>query len=145
MAQCTRMGKPCDYQSDPSRQPSDDIALLRKRVQELEKRLNEDSSQSDVSTGSLYDDHPAGNCTFPSVYFLDSDSFTELPSSGVNHALPLPLDILVLLGKSSDVESLCTHYLATVHTWLPVISPKRLVFKGWKAAILQRMQTLVSF
>ncbi|KAH7176742.1 hypothetical protein EDB81DRAFT_773482 [Dactylonectria macrodidyma] len=70
--------------------------------------------------------HSRPNIEPPVPLFLDIDFFVwfryRLPAS----RLAIPMDVLELLGHGNAVVDTCRDYFATIHTWMPFISKKRL-------------------
>lgn len=63
---------------------------------------------------------------FPALYFLDNEIFNEAKMTIPKPTPPVPDDIYAILGDIQNIEATATRYFATVHTWLPCISKKRL-------------------
>jgi len=133
------MDRTCDY-SDFSPPPSsDDFEFLRQRLQELEQRLEEraaghnantslstptSTSSSDSVTGVLLGGRSPSS--FPSIFFLDADEFEYRRFHLPKAYMPVPLEILTILGDAAEVQAVVGAYFTTVHTWLPFVSKKRL-------------------
>jgi hypothetical protein len=66
----------------------------------------------------------AGQSNFPTEFFLDLEFFSPLPHRTLIHPAGVPLQVRGCLG--TDIISLCAGYYRGVHTWLPIISQKRL-------------------
>lgn len=63
---------------------------------------------------------------FPASFFLDPNFFESLPShTFVSSSLPQESQIKSCLG--ADIDGVCLRYFSTVHTWLPMLSRKRLL------------------
>lgn len=151
---CERMSRPCDY-SDASPAPTaEDFNALRQKLTELEGRLLGAGGHGSVmSPGLAFQPTPAVSLSassdgahhspvpyvlglsyhqihvhnrFPAIAFLDSESFihgrVEVPLPQID----IPLDVLELLGDGSAVQVVVSDYFATIHTWMPIVSKKRL-------------------
>ncbi|KFY03880.1 hypothetical protein O988_01141 [Pseudogymnoascus sp. VKM F-3808] len=148
---CERMNRACDY-SDASPAPtSDDFNVLQQRVLELEGRLlgaagnnsghgqsylhTPASTISTLSAGVQQPPTPAYTPSpsyqqvqnrFPAIAFLEAESFTRGRIEAPSTQIEIPLEILDLLGDGSAVQIVIRDYFDTVHTWMPIISKKRL-------------------
>ena len=121
---CSRLGRPCDYGDT-----TDDIALLRQKVLELEDRLDRksavDSSPESTISQRLITSAQASS-TFPASFFLDSEIYQQSGLTVPRPTLPIPSEVLTLLGTTSDVHDVADQYFTSVHYWLPMISRKRM-------------------
>jgi hypothetical protein len=111
------MDRTCDY-SDFSPPPSsDDFEFLRQRLQELEQRLEEraaghnantslstptSTSSSDSVTGVLLGKEPI---LVPIHLFLDADEFEYRRFHLPKAYMPVPLEILTILGDAAEVQA----------------------------------------
>lgn len=63
---------------------------------------------------------------FPSAAFLDAEACRyggiAVPSPTVN----IPVEVLELLGDASAIETVTNEFFETIHSWLPIISKKRM-------------------
>ncbi|KAK0733585.1 hypothetical protein B0T26DRAFT_27774 [Lasiosphaeria miniovina] len=75
---------------------------------------------------------PSGR--FPSAIFLDIDCFkwASIPIPKPN--VDLPADVYEVLSRGNAVQDATAEYFATVHTWFPIISRKRMTlgFSLWE-------------
>ncbi|KAL5346249.1 hypothetical protein ACLOAV_008517 [Pseudogymnoascus australis] len=148
---CERMNRACDY-SDASPAPtSDDFNVLQQRVLELEGRLlgaagngsghgqsylhTPASTISTLSAGVQQPPTPAYTPSpsyqqvqnrFPAIAFLEAESFTRGRIEAPSAQIEIPLEVLELLGDGTAVQTVIRDYFDTVHTWMPIISKKRL-------------------
>ena len=107
---CVRLGKSCEYPAGrkPYGSPYSD-------------KTPSASSSTSVSIA------PSGNATasvFPDAFFLDPELFTSIPHSALKNTVPVPTEVSQLLGP--DASLICEPYFASIDTWLPIISKKRL-------------------
>lgn len=134
---CNRMGRACDYSDNSPPPSSDDFAFLRQKVQELEQRLNERNSPGHGGLPSLSKlSSPVSSSGpmfagknfhgFPTVFFLDSEAFQCVRLPIPRPSITVSAEILGILGTASDIQGLVGTYFMTIHTWLPMISKKRL-------------------
>ncbi|KAH0557037.1 hypothetical protein GP486_005176, partial [Trichoglossum hirsutum] len=129
------MGRACDY-SDVTTAPSpEDFQFLRQKVQELEERLHSRSRNpsvprsvtmaDDVGVGMAIGTNTASNLYAP-LLFLDSDAYDfgrfVIPKARVN----APPEIIDSLGDIAEVQTIVEAYFLTAHTWMPIVSKKRL-------------------
>jgi hypothetical protein len=132
---CQRMGRPCDYSDSTPTPNADDFALLRKKVTDLEARLESQSTAfgRSSSLGSRGADlsareSPGGEkvSSFPSMYFLDGEIFKESGLSIPKPSLPVEPEVVATLGSVIDIRDVVERYFENVHHWLPIISKKRM-------------------
>lgn len=64
--------------------------------------------------------------TFPVAFFLDSESYHPIHEDQLNPAMPIPAEVLSVLETSSVVQSTFRTYMLDIHSWLPILSEKRL-------------------
>ncbi|KAH7007919.1 putative fungal-specific transcription factor [Macrophomina phaseolina] len=137
---CARLGRQCDYDERPPQPPSAaDFAALQSRLAELEDHLSAimrgSSSAASVSDPALRGsassitpwtdhDHPA---PFPCALFLDVDCFRWAGLRVPRPRVEIPMDILALLtDQANTVLDTALEFFRTVHTWMPIISKKRI-------------------
>ncbi|KAI9714596.1 MAG: hypothetical protein M1812_006401 [Candelaria pacifica] len=142
---CVRMSRPCDYTDASSIPTADDFLNLRQKVEDLEDRLGRSRSQSTRSisrsgfASSPESFHQNLNILptlgssiqqptnfFPTVFFLDSTAFEFAGLSIPRPQLSVPPDVLGIFEDGAAVQAAVENYFATVHTWLPIVSKKRL-------------------
>ncbi len=150
---CVRMNRNCDYTDTSAAPTADDFLNLRQKVEDLEDRLGRSRSHSARSiSGSLRFTSPvrfgspspgsssAGvgilpvlgssiiqpQTSFPSVFFLDSNAFDFARLTIPRPRLSVPPDVLSIFEDGAAVQAAVEIYFATVHTWLPIVSKKRL-------------------
>ncbi|KAE9368377.1 hypothetical protein N431DRAFT_414719 [Stipitochalara longipes BDJ] len=63
---------------------------------------------------------------FPPVFYLDWDVFQRCQIEIEKPYLPLPTNISNIIGNAENWESIAAEYFSTTHTWMPIISKKRL-------------------
>lgn len=134
---CSRLRRDCDYSdSGPALPNADEFALLRVKVGELEAKLERSltTSTNGVYTpvGSESPETPASlqmpavytKPTFPTGFFLDAEVYGKapIPRPFVN----VPAEIWILLGSATDIHAATENYFQTIHTWLPIVSRKRM-------------------
>ncbi|KAF4626937.1 hypothetical protein G7Y89_g11217 [Cudoniella acicularis] len=152
---CDRMNRHCDYSDAVATPTHEDITSLRLKVAELESRFmgapspypaTPSSSMSSIealSTGVPAYNQPQEPPNqwipnkFPAIAFLDKDAFT---TGGINIPkphVPIPTDVLNLLGDVRSVQEVLSAYFSTFHQWMPIFSQKRLsrnmVNPSWEA------------
>ncbi|KPM43970.1 hypothetical protein AK830_g2628 [Neonectria ditissima] len=120
--------------SDPLSNPNVDGRLAH-----LEQLLNINSfSSPENSTASGTSGLPAihGFPTihgpthpFPSAFFLDSDFFTPLRETALAQCARSPMHRMAADHLGLDLETTCEGYFSSVHTWLPIISRKRIMYE----------------
>ena len=62
---------------------------------------------------------------FPTTFFLDSKAHRPISADQLLPDLPVPVGIMDVLISSSPLQSLCSTYWLRTHTWLPILSRKR--------------------
>ncbi|KAL9115940.1 MAG: hypothetical protein Q9227_000308 [Pyrenula ochraceoflavens] len=122
------MGRVCDYSDSSTIPSSGDFTALRHKVQDLEERL---TSAAAVTNGAAATNKDIRNgmispSTFPTAFFLDAEAFNRARLVIPRPNLPVPGDVLMLLGDPQEFQNLADKYFQTVHTWLPVVSKRRL-------------------
>ncbi|KKZ66512.1 hypothetical protein EMCG_07756 [[Emmonsia] crescens] len=142
---CSRMGRSCDYPdtSNEVHHGGEELARLKERMQELEKRL-EDSSASNSSgaseigqrlswsTGKALHDvlgmeqRDGGGSNFPATFFLDVEAFRGSLSSIPKPLLSVPEEMINIMGGPTEIQNMLDEYFQSIHIWLPVISKIRL-------------------
>jgi len=135
---CVRMSRPCDYSDNTATPNADDFALLRQKIIDLEARLegwrpesgwNEPLSASSRSRAISVDcaftpEYPPA---FPAMFFLDAEIFHQAHLTIIKPSEPVPDDVLAALGTSiSDIQDVVDRYFTNIHTWLPIVSKKRM-------------------
>jgi hypothetical protein len=129
------MSRTCDYSEAAASPTPEDFQYLRQKVQELEERLQSQSRNTSVPRSvTMADDTgigiASGSSSAPNLYapllFLDSDAY-EFGRFAVPKArIPTSPEILEALGDITDVQTMVETYFLTAHTWMPIISKKRL-------------------
>ena len=132
---CHRMGRGCDYSDSTPTPNADDFALLKKKVIDLEAKLdaqniNFGKSSSLGSRGSDLSAHgsttPDVISTFPSMFFLEGEMFQEGRMSVPKPELQVPNELAAILGSVTDLQDIIGRYFENVHLWLPIVSRKRM-------------------
>ena len=67
------------------------------------------------------------HAVFPAAYFLDSDFDYQVPPDRRDPGVPIPHEILKLLSSKTAILSLCDTYLRNTHSWMPMLSQKRIL------------------
>lgn len=67
--------------------------------------------------------------SFPVAFFLDSTSHCQLSATKQDSGMPVSIEMLDVLQSSADMCSLCETFFLTVHSWLPILSRKRVFQK----------------
>jgi hypothetical protein len=128
-----RLEKTCRYPPDST--ILDPTALdqetLLHRIRGLEHRpadllpnLDHESDTSLTQNDRLRQEDLEAASVFPRAFFLDAEFFAPLPRSPITHRIHLPPEALEQIDP--DPLAVCNHYLASIHTWLPIVSQKRL-------------------
>ena len=129
------MARGCDYSDSTPTPNADDFALLRKKVTDLEARLESQNTAfgRSSSLGSRGLDlssreSPGANqiSTFPSMFFLDGEMFQEGRLSVSKPDLKIPNEVTATLGSIVDLQDIVERYFENVHLWLPIVSKKRM-------------------
>ncbi|OJJ67674.1 hypothetical protein ASPBRDRAFT_47715 [Aspergillus brasiliensis CBS 101740] len=134
---CLRTSRTCDYADTPKPPPTAaDLETLQARLAELEERLSSVSEPdslsattggpgtSSLATESITPDREPTR--FPSAMFLDIDCYKWSNMQFPRPAVSIPMDILSILNQPNFILETTSHYFDTVHTWMPIISKKRL-------------------
>ncbi|RFU33261.1 hypothetical protein B7463_g3044, partial [Scytalidium lignicola] len=138
---CSRLHRACNYSTlDFTRaRPKEEIALLRARVEELEK-LIERSIAVNTPGSTLPASSPikeVNDCGQSSqsnlssrLFFLDQRTFTHLHCRLPLVSVPLPNKLVNALGdehcQPRGMEQLVSRYFDTFHGWMPIISKTRM-------------------
>jgi hypothetical protein len=130
------MQRSCDYSEIPEQPGPDDFAALRHKIAELEARLDQGSQSSTSAPSAAGSESVFGGSnvssltkteSFPAAFFLDSDVFQDTNMVVPKVHFPIPEQITATIASSIlDIEDLVDRYSASVHTWLPFVSMKRL-------------------
>ncbi|KAI9764835.1 MAG: hypothetical protein M1840_007981 [Geoglossum simile] len=131
------MGRTCDYSDVPASPSPEDFQYLRQKVQELEEKLQSRSRNSSLPRSITVNDDgglggvPIGVSPNPaSLYapllFLDSDAYDYGRFTIPKPRMLVPPEILETLGDIGEVQAIIDTYFLTVHTWMPIVSKKRL-------------------
>ncbi|KAH8676577.1 hypothetical protein BGZ60DRAFT_402881 [Tricladium varicosporioides] len=149
---CKRTGRVCGYNDAPDPPPTAAaFAVLQRRLSELEERLNAppttftgDVSSPAASYHTLSDVGGAQNSgqsvaspsqfigpsqqepEFPAALFLDIDCFVWAGLQVPDPSVGIPTDVLALLSQGNVVVDTSTDYFNTIHTWMPIVSKKRM-------------------
>ncbi|KAL6363201.1 hypothetical protein LRP88_02609 [Fusarium phalaenopsidis] len=129
---CIRLHKLCEYPEGAIPNTITNTAV-DDRLRHLEQLLNVNSiSPPEASRSPTLDVFSSIRCptnNFPLPFFLDNDLFAPLRENALAQSTQssLPQICSEYLGHNS-MESLSI-YFSTVHTWLPMISRKRLIFE----------------
>ncbi|KAH8648029.1 hypothetical protein BGZ60DRAFT_391025 [Tricladium varicosporioides] len=163
---CERMNRHCDY-SDAAPNPTpDEFNNLRIKIAELESRMNggtpmmgQPSPYATPSSTTMSIPESAGPMLmaynqaqepptmwnsvpnkFPAIAFLDTELFVNggyVYESVPKPPVPIPSDILALLGDSASVQEVMSAYFSTIHPWMPIFSQRRLnrdmINPSWEA------------
>ena len=132
---CQRMSRACDYSDSTPTPNADDFALLRRKVTDLEARLESQNTAfaRGSSLGSRGADLSARESPgadqislFPSLFFLDAEMFQEGRMAIPKPTIPVPEDVAATLGSIVDIRDIVERYFENVHLWLPIVSKKRM-------------------
>jgi hypothetical protein len=132
---CSRLRKECDYSDNsPGLPNADEFATLRDKVGELEAKLEISMTGSSgiytpdgASPESLPHLHAQGllsKPSFPTGFFLDNEVYGKEPIP--RPFVTIPQHMWTLLGTTANIKAMIEAYFDTVHTWLPIVSKKRL-------------------
>ncbi|KAG9233058.1 putative fungal-specific transcription factor [Amylocarpus encephaloides] len=61
------------------------------------------------------------------IFFIAPQVFLQARLEFPRLDLPVPVDVVALIGKSASIRSIASTFFETVHTWLPIVS-KRVFF-----------------
>ncbi|KAH0542646.1 hypothetical protein FGG08_002969 [Glutinoglossum americanum] len=128
------MGRTCDYSDTTASPTPEDFQYLRQKVQELEERLQNQSRHTSVPRSITMTDDAGGVAiggnSIPSIYapflFLDSDAYEFGRFTIPKARMPISPEILEALGDITEVQGIVETYFLTAHTWMPIVSKKRL-------------------
>ncbi|KAI9868189.1 MAG: hypothetical protein M1813_006934 [Trichoglossum hirsutum] len=142
------MGRACDY-SDVTASPTpEDFQYLRQKVQELEERLHSRSRSrnpsvppsvtipDDIGIGIAVSSNTTSNPYAP-LLFLDSDAYDFGRFAIPKPRVLAPPETMDALGDITEVQMMVETYFLTAHTWMPIISKKRLYQQLMKPLIEQ--------
>jgi hypothetical protein len=133
---CKRLSKSCVYPAKAQTAPSTKLPHSSATLHQIpfSQHVAKGQSENDKTTfhppatlisGSLVNQRIRSSA----IFFLDPSS--HIPSSGdrKDSSIAIPPEILELLESTSAIQSFCDHYTSTTHTWLPILSQKRLLQK----------------
>ncbi|KIW81458.1 hypothetical protein Z517_04483 [Fonsecaea pedrosoi CBS 271.37] len=134
---CTRMSRPCDYSETAPIPTSEDFAMMRQKIADLEARLEGRRSEGwhgpmrsfsrSPGTGSEAGFATDSNVTFPPAFFLDAEVYAEAQMTIPRPNIAVPPEVAATVGVSIlDIQDIVDRYFANIHTWLPFISKKRM-------------------
>ncbi|KEF56228.1 uncharacterized protein A1O9_07809 [Exophiala aquamarina CBS 119918] len=135
-ALCQRTGRNCEYTTLSPTPTAGDLSFLRERLADLEQRLATaplttqqaatSSSGPTVSRNDGGGDQGSGMREFPTALFLDIDCYKWTRMQMPLPSAEIPEDVLSLLTQDNIIVETSEEYFNTIHTWMPVISKKRL-------------------
>lgn len=67
--------------------------------------------------------------SFPVAFFLDSTTHRQLSAERRGSRMPVAIEVLDVLQSSADMRSLCEAFFLGAHSWLPILSQKRVLQK----------------
>lgn len=129
------MGRGCDYSDSTPTPNADDFALLRKKVTDLEAKLEcqhtafgRGSSLGSRGVDLSTRESPRADqiSVFPSMFFLEGEMFAEGRMTILKPDLKVPNDVAATLGSVVDLQDIVERYFENVHLWLPFVSKKRM-------------------
>ncbi|OAL29405.1 hypothetical protein AYO22_02299 [Fonsecaea multimorphosa] len=131
------MSRPCDYSESAPNPTSEDFALMRQKIADLEARLEGRRSEGwhgpmrsfsrSPGTGTEAAFATDSNVTFPAAFFLDAEVFAQAQMTIPRPNIAVPAEVAATVGVSIlDIQDIVDRYFANVHTWLPFISKKRM-------------------
>ncbi|OAP56188.1 hypothetical protein AYL99_09367 [Fonsecaea erecta] len=134
---CTRMSRPCDYSETAPNPTSEDFALMRQKISDLEARLEGRRSEGwhgpirsfsrSPGTGGEAAFATDSNVIFPAAFFLDAEVYAQAQLTIPRPNIAVPAEVAATVGVSIlDIQDIVDRYFANIHTWLPFISKKRL-------------------
>jgi hypothetical protein len=120
---CIHLDKSCEYPKT-RRGRSTDFRFLQKLEQQPPKNgfLPQSNTHSNGNSVSARE-HPNN---FPATFFIDSENYQPMCSPP---SMPVPTEVLDALESSTAMQSLCSTYISSTQTWLPMLSEKRLAEK----------------
>ena len=130
--QCLRLRKTCEYYPGDARAEAAvaaDPTSLAERLEHLERLLHVQDDGGGPAPGAFPGSQsslrPILNDDFPTSYFLDPDHFVPLGLGSLSSpAQPFMQHAWRLVQE--DWQETCETYLATIQSWLPMLSRKRL-------------------
>ncbi|KAH7343130.1 hypothetical protein BKA66DRAFT_479116 [Pyrenochaeta sp. MPI-SDFR-AT-0127] len=152
---CQRTGRKCNYADPPaSSDPVAELAAMRARLDDLEERIaiasnhslddnptypstlsshngldqfdTETSTWDNIGSYRLSSTASFPRKRFPTALFLDIDCFIL---SGMQYSMPsisMPMEVLAILTEGDVVIETSREYFNTIHSWMPIISKKRM-------------------
>ena len=140
---CQRLNRTCVYErQSPRRSDMDELKFLRRRVQELESRAQNDSSIAPINNvdSSTYAGNPpqyqlqhGRPRQFPAIFFLDSTMFSYLNMQ--ISSTQLQDDIDDCEPMRGDHEAITAQYFATVQKYFPIGQSKPSLAEPWPARL----------
>ncbi|KAF3357457.1 60S ribosomal protein L38 [Verticillium dahliae VDG1] len=136
---CVRMRRHCDYTDAVPAPTPEDFAALQLKLQELETRLNTNSSGSVASLGGSpppnavpnyvqadFSWQPPISVQFPASLFLDLSTWKRMRRVVPKPVVEIPEEVLAQLGEPAEIQQTINEYFVTIHLWLPIISKSRM-------------------
>ncbi|RTE71146.1 hypothetical protein BHE90_014463 [Fusarium euwallaceae] len=129
---CIRLHKSCEYPEGAIPNTITNTAV-NDRLRHLEQLLNVNSISPPEASRCPASDFPppiqGPTNNFPPAFFLDNELFTPLRENALAQSTQSSLHQICSEYLGNDPMESASAYLSTVHTWLPMISRKRLVFE----------------
>ncbi|KAI8674091.1 Fungal-trans domain-containing protein [Fusarium keratoplasticum] len=129
---CIRLHKLCEYPEGAIPNTITHTAV-DDRLRHLEQLLNVNSiSPPEASRSPALDFFPSiqgPTNNFPLPFFLDNDLFAPIRENALAQSTQSSLPQICSEYHGHDPMESVSTYFSTVHTWLPMISRKRLVFE----------------
>ncbi|PNH46796.1 hypothetical protein VD0004_g1379 [Verticillium dahliae] len=133
------MRRHCDYTDAVPAPTPEDFAALQLKLQELETRLNTNSSGSVASLGGSpppnavpnyvqadFSWQPPISVQFPASLFLDLSTWKRMRRVVPKPVVEIPEEVLAQLGEPAEIQQTINEYFVTIHLWLPIISKSRM-------------------
>ncbi|KAK6214964.1 fungal specific transcription factor domain-containing protein [Colletotrichum tabaci] len=100
------------------------VSSLRSGSRDSSMEDTPPSASAYTSVEPLWEQAPVAQ--FPPDVFLDIHTFEWLNQALPRPVIDIPAEVLELIGDGAAVQHTVNAYFATTHTWLPIISKKRM-------------------
>ncbi|KAK2022428.1 hypothetical protein LX32DRAFT_629892 [Colletotrichum zoysiae] len=68
---------------------------------------------------------PAPSCSeAAAMYFIEPRAFTQDPLELAGNDLPVPHNVLSLIGDNASIHNMASRFFASIHVWMPIISKR---------------------
>jgi hypothetical protein len=136
---CNRLGKRCGYTSSIRAFDAEVVPCIPQNVNsDITLRdgstIGSDESGIGSTQNQVEGEMSVGTfvvrrAEFPTVYFLDSASHIKTTAEPREPGMAVPPEVLAIIQSDNTIRSLVDVLFRSIHSWLPILSQKRLLQK----------------